>query len=142
MENDYHQSYTNDDVYKIIRRALKNKPDNAISHQDLLKTAEEFGLNESEIKQAIREEERLNDSEQLTAEWLRKEKSNFKSHFITYLIIICALFFLNLFSGGNWWFQWPLFGWGIGLAFHFKTIYFPTEEEIQKRVNKMRQKKI
>ncbi len=22
-------------------------------------------------------------------------------------------------SFGHWWFVWPLFGWGIGLAFHY-----------------------
>jgi hypothetical protein len=84
MENRSFKHYTNDDVYNIIRRALKRKPDNSINHEDLLKTAREFGLNENDIEQAIREEEQLNDGEQLKEEWFRKEKSNFRSHLITY----------------------------------------------------------
>ena len=97
MEKFDYRYYTNDEVYKIIRRALKNKPDNSISHRELLKTANEFQLNEKDIEQAIVEEEHLNDSEQLKIEWHKKEKTDFKSHFITYLIMIIVLFFLNLF---------------------------------------------
>ena len=49
MGNFTYRYYNNDEVYNIIRRALKNKPTNSISHQELLKTANEFGLNENEI---------------------------------------------------------------------------------------------
>jgi len=110
-------------VYTIIRRALKNKPENTINHEDLLKTASEFGLDEKDIERAIREEERLNDDEVLKEEWLRKGKSNFKSHLITYCIMMTFLFLINMFSGGGWWFQWALIGWGIGIAFHFKSTF-------------------
>jgi hypothetical protein len=55
--------------------------------------------------------------------------------------MITFLFFINVFSGGNWWFQWAMFGWGIGIAFHFKTTYFPTEDEVEKAIKKMRKKK-
>ena len=42
--------YNNDEVYNIIRRSLKNKPHSSISHDELLKTAKEFGLNEQDIE--------------------------------------------------------------------------------------------
>ena len=141
MENHSYRNYTNDDVYHIIRRALKKKTGNAINHEDLLKTAKEFGLDENDIEQAIRDEKQITDDEQIKEEWFRKEKSNFKNHLVTYGIMMTALFILNVFSGGNWWFQWPLFGGGIGIAFHFKSTYFPTEEEIEKAVKKLKKKK-
>ncbi len=39
-------------------------------------------------------------------------------HAVTYCIISALLAVINLTSGGNVWFQWPLLGWGIGLAWH------------------------
>ena len=112
MENHSYRNYTNDDVYHIIRRALKKKTGNAINHEDLLKTAKEFGLDENDIEQAIRDEKQITDDEQIKEEWFRKEKSNFKNHLVTY-----------------------------GIAFHFKSTYFPTEEEIEKAVKKLKKKK-
>jgi len=44
----------------------------------------------------------------------------FYVHLLTYLLVNAGLFLLNLITrdGGGWWFYWPLFGWGIGLAAH------------------------
>ena len=133
--------YKNEEVYNIIRRALKNKPNNSISHDELLKTAREFGLSESDIEHAINIEESYHDEENLKSEWMKKEKSDFKGHFGTFVIMIFVMFFINVFSGGAWWFQWALLGWGIGVAFHFKSAYFPTQNEIDKGVAKLKKKK-
>jgi hypothetical protein len=141
MGNFSYRFYTNNEVVNIIRKALKNKPKNSISHQELIKTAKEFGLNENDVEHAIFEEEKLQDNEQLKLKWMEKEKADFKSHFSTFVIMIIVFFFINVFTGRAWWFQWPLLGWGIGMAFHFKGAYFPTEEEIEKGINKLKKKK-
>jgi hypothetical protein len=39
-------------------------------------------------------------------------------HAATFCIVNALLAVINLTSGGNTWFQWPLLGWGIGLAWH------------------------
>ena len=39
-----------------------------------------------------------------------------------------ALLLINHFTPGTWWFQWPLLGWGIGLAFHFKAVFYHAEK--------------
>jgi hypothetical protein len=39
-------------------------------------------------------------------------------HAACYVIVNVVLAAINLSSGGNLWFQWPLIGWGIGLAYH------------------------
>ncbi len=41
------------------------------------------------------------------------------SHLTAYIVVNIFLFLLNaLSSPGNWWFYWPLLGWGVGLASH------------------------
>jgi hypothetical protein len=39
-------------------------------------------------------------------------------HAATYCIVNALLVVINLASGGDTWFQWPLLGWGIGLTWH------------------------
>ena len=39
-------------------------------------------------------------------------------HAASYVIVNLLLLWLDLRAGGGLWFYWPLFGWGIGLAWH------------------------
>ena len=53
-----------------------------------------------------------------------KKKREFYQHFSTYLVISGFLFVLNaVTSFGNWWFYWPMMGWGIGVAFHYFDVF-------------------
>ncbi len=47
----------------------------------------------------------------------------FYSHLVIYLAVNAGLFLINVVSGGNWWFYWPLFGWGIGLTAHALAVF-------------------
>lgn len=51
------------------------------------------------------------------------------------------LFIIDLMTGAGWWFQWPLFGWGIGVALHALGVFgldraFGTDWE-EKKVDKL-----
>lgn len=49
----------------------------------------------------------------------------FYMHLAAYLLVNLFLFVTNwLTSPGDWWFHWPLFGWGIGLALHGMSVFF------------------
>ena len=39
-------------------------------------------------------------------------------HAGAYVLVSAVLAAINLSSGGDLWFQWPLLGWGAGLAYH------------------------
>ena len=54
----------------------------------------------------------------------RVEKlKEFYQNFASYCIVIPFLIFINLrFSPGFYWFWFPIFGWGMGLAFHFLEV--------------------
>ncbi len=76
---------------------------------------------------------------------LAKKRAGFKSHLATYLII-------NPFLWGIWWFTgaetggnmnlpwpvWSTFGWGIGLVFHYLSVYvFHKENAVDKEYEKL-----
>lgn len=51
---------------------------------------------------------------------VEEERNAFKVHLASYIIVNSFLIFVNLYSSSNkLWFPWILFGWGIGLAFHY-----------------------
>ena len=53
-----------------------------------------------------------------------KAKKEFFEHLSTYLVMGGFFFFLNaLTSFGNWWFFWPMLGWGIGVMFHYISVF-------------------
>ena len=43
-------------------------------------------------------------------------------HTGVFAVVMLLLIGLN-FTDPNWWVQWPLFGWGVGLAAHWYAVY-------------------
>ena len=126
------RKYTSNEISRIIRRALKLKNDDTMSHNDLLDLAKELGLDSQTVETAVEEEQEEFEMERDQKSRLDRRKAGFKSHLWSYIIVIGALMLINIFTRGPWWFQWPALGWGIGLAFNFRAAYFPTEGELQK----------
>ena len=54
-------------------------------------------------------------------------KKDFFTHLSWYLSIMIVLFIINLTTSfGDWWFQFPIMGWGIGVFFHYVGVFgFP-----------------
>jgi len=103
---------------------LTKRNEDTISHQDLIETAREIGIDPKILETAIEQEQRQIKKEKIRKTRLRRRKLGFYSHLWSYLIVNAALLLINNFTPGPWWFQWPVLGWGIGLAFHFKAIFF------------------
>ena len=124
------KQYSKDDVDRIIRRALKLKTEDSISHQELMDTAREFGIDPQALETAIEEDKEEFEKERARKTRLLRSKARFYRHLWSYLIVIGALLLINILTPGPWWFQWPALGWGIGLAFNFKAAYFPVQKDI------------
>lgn len=76
----------------------------------------------------------------------RVEKlKGFYGNLISYCCVIPVLVFINLSIGGFKWFWFPMFGWGMGLAFHaIETFGYGKsweEKKIQQILNKDKQNK-
>jgi 2TM domain len=53
-----------------------------------------------------------------------EEIKGFYVHLTVYLVVNLGLFLINLISdSGNWWFLWPLLGWGVALAIHGAVVF-------------------
>lgn len=126
------RQYNNDEVNRIIRRALKLKQGDTINHQDLIQTAREIGIDPKILEAAILQEQREFNKEKIRKARLKRRKVGFYSHLWSYLIVNAALLLINNFTPGPWWFQWSVLGWGIGLAFHFKAVFFPGDKRLRK----------
>lgn len=51
-------------------------------------------------------------------------EAGFFRHLVTYLVVNLFFFLLNWLTGrGEWWFYWPLLGWGIGLFWHGMGVF-------------------
>jgi len=124
------KQYSKDEVDRIIRRALKLKKDDSISHQELIDTASEFGIDPQTLEIAIEEDKEEFEKERARKIRMLRRKARFYRHLWSYLIVIGALLIINIMTPGPWWFQWPALGWGIGLAFNFKAAYFPVQKDM------------
>jgi hypothetical protein len=74
-------------------------------------------------------------------------KLAFRSHLMAYVLVNAGLLTINLLtSPGDWWFYWPMLGWGIGLAAHGATVYFNGEgmrdKLIEEELEKLRKTRL
>ena len=123
--------YTPEEATRIIKKALKAQNNEFLSHDELLDMAKDLGLDEQTLEGAIEKEHVDHENDQTRRVKLARRKAHFHRHLWSYIIVIGALIIINIMTPGPWWFQWPFFGWGIGLAFHFRAAYFPAGEELE-----------
>ena len=124
------KQFSKDEVDRIIRRALKLKKEDSISHQELMDTAGEFGIDPETLEAAIEGDKQDFEKEKARRNKIARRKERFHRHLWSYLIVMGALLVINIMTPGPWWFQWPALGWGIGLAFNFKAAYFPLQKDL------------
>jgi 2TM domain len=80
------------------------------------------------------------DLRQLAIVQLRK-KRGLQAHALAYLLVNVFLNAVWLFTGGFYWPVFPLFGWGIGLAFNAWDVYAPSrpsEAQIDREIKRLR----
>jgi hypothetical protein len=74
-----------------------------------------------------------------------EEKKSFFWDLGAYIVINAGLFIIWFFTGAGYpWFVWPLLGWGIGLVFHFLSVFvFGSnnawhEKQVEKEMDRLR----
>jgi len=74
-----------------------------------------------------------------------EEKRGFYRHLAVYIVVNIVLILIWAFTGRGYpWFVWPLGGWGIGLLFHFLSVFVFSREtdwerhEVEKEAEKIR----
>lgn len=53
-----------------------------------------------------------------------KTKKEFYEHLTVYIVMSAFFFLINAVTAfGNWWFHWPILGWGLGVMFHYFDVF-------------------
>lgn len=52
-----------------------------------------------------------------------QEIRGFYIHAAIYVLVITGLWVLNALTSREWWVQWPMVGWGIGVSVHGLTVF-------------------
>lgn len=132
--------YTKQEVDRILRRAMEasSTKGDTLSESEILRIAEELGLDTNHVRASIREDSNIIQFENAKIMWRKKKKQEFYKHLSSYVIINSFLVFLNVALSGNIsWAIFPILGWGIGLLFDFIESIFPSEEKVERGARKL-----
>jgi hypothetical protein len=127
-------TYTPEEAAEILKRALKQQSmkDQGLTHEELVEMAAEVGIDRSALEAATADvaETRAGElTRQTEARELAQERAHlfnrFVSSLLVYLLVNVLLYLIDMrFTHGTWFF-YVLIGWGIGLAFQLRAVFFP-----------------
>jgi hypothetical protein len=128
--------YTRDEVEEILRRALETQPLETLSHEDLVASAVEAGIDAADVEVAARqiEEERELRAEEDRIVGYRKKR--FLQSIYTFVVVNSGLFLVDIMSGPGWWVQWVLAGWGIFIALGARRALMPDRSRLRARARR------
>ncbi len=126
--------YSEDEVSRIIRRALRIRQSDTIRHDELIETAGDLGIDSDTLEKAIELERQDAKMQAIRRTRLHRRKVGFYWHLWSYVIVNLALVLINCLVPGPFWFQWSILGWGIGLACHFKAVFFTHGKKYDKGI--------
>ena len=136
------RKYTEEEVSAILRRALERQgSSSAITYDELRETAKELGIDPLALESAIGEQQIVGEYEAARAEYRIHRRQKFFEHFRSYLIVNMVLFVIDLLTSGGEWFFWPLFGWGLGVAFDASDTFWPKEKDIDRGARRLIEKR-
>jgi hypothetical protein len=123
--------YTDEEVRKILDRALRGEPDRGVSHDELVAIASEVGVSRESIDVAARQLHLEGESERARQQVFRRRRGRLASHASTFALVNAFLFAVNyLTTPGQWWVLFPVFSWGLALIFHAR---FALSREVSAR---------
>lgn len=131
-----------EDVEQILRIAISSpdvRRDQSLRDR-LTKSAQELGLSPEQVRMA---EEKWKVEKELAVdreEFVREQRSGFYGHLAGYIAVNLVLATLAL-KDGEFWFVFPLLGWGFGILGHARSIFNRKSEAFQKEFNDWRAKR-
>ena len=60
------------------------------------------------------------------------ELRGFYTHFAIFMLVTAGLAVLNWATGDDWWVQWVIFGWGIGVIAHGMAVFATTPKFVSR----------
>ncbi|MEZ5163072.1 MAG: 2TM domain-containing protein [Fimbriimonadaceae bacterium] len=146
---------SDDDLEAILKIAVREGTGTTADLRDRLQmAADELGLSPEQLaaaeekykkeKSTFRLKERRSElRERDWQQFRKKQKSDFFSHFTTYLTVNAFMFAMDWMTGGGIdWAYFPLLGWGIGVTIHMFCVLNAESSENQKEFEKFHRKQM
>lgn len=81
---------------------------------------------------------------------IAQKRVSFKHHVRVYILMNIFFWMVWYFTGQHYsggmkfpWPVWPMFGWGIGLLFHFMAAYvYPQDHSVEREYQKLKNKNL
>lgn len=134
------KKYSRQEVEEILRRALTEREDDSIAHDDLLTAAAEVGIDSRTLEKAAGELRQGRAELTLRDGVLQQSKSSFFRHLRTYLVINAGLLAIDIATGPGFWFQFGAIAWGVPLVLQGLRSYFPNEAAVKQAMLKTQRK--
>jgi hypothetical protein len=128
--------YTRDEVEEILRRALETQPLETLSHEDLVASAVEAGIDADDVEAAARQIEEERELRLEEDRIVGHRKKRFLQSIYTFVVVNAGLFLIDIMSGPGWWVQWVLAGWGIVLALGARRALMPDRGRLRARARR------
>ena len=125
------------EIFDLAARLDELAAPNGLSHDELLRVADEVGISRAAVERAIAEEraERRRMSKQ-TRRAVRR-RMRFIRHATIYAVVVTSLLLIDALSGGGWWFYYVAAMWGAVLALQGMRFFTrksgPVEEALMRR---------
>ena len=122
------QRYTQQEVDAILKRALerdgaKQSSGDALSHNDLIETAREVGIEPSQVEAAIAEVKRDGTQIALRDEWTARRRQRLARDARSWAFTGVLCLIINLMTGGlaggAIWFPWVVVPWGAMILMQY-----------------------
>lgn len=130
--SDSNRRFTTEEVSAIVRRGLEQQGSAGdISYAELEEIALQSGISAQTLQQVLAEEDKHREQRRVRTKRRQRRRAAFYRHALVYGLVSAFLFAINMMTtpDGYHWFVWPLWGWGLGLAFHAMATLFPNERK-------------
>lgn len=144
--------YSQDEMRAILRKAVERRdragePSETVSHDELMETAKEVGLDPRELEAAAIEVRKERELELDRAAWKAEKSARLRRTATTWAVVNALCFAINFVIGPPWWFVWVLGPWGALLLLQaLRLSQGPSPNELegrrQKRLREARRQEV
>ncbi|MBE8966242.1 2TM domain-containing protein [Nostocales cyanobacterium LEGE 12452] len=132
-------TYDSEDVEQILQKALTRKDKGEFSREQLLEMASELGISSNILETTEQKWLAQQEEQRLRHRFNAFRRRAFWSNFVSFLAVNLFLILLNLITSPSYfWAIFPVLGWGLGLFFHWWSVYQSKSEDYEIAFQKWR----
>ncbi len=136
--------YEEDEAEQILKIAARRMGSvGSVPREQLLATAAELGISVEDLHEAEIEHQKTKNELSERREFDRHMRRGFFSNLVSYAVVNAALVAFDYFSDARiQWAFWPIFGWGIGIAFHAYATFAKGSDDYEEEFDKWRMERM